>query len=46
MHDWIATHNLAFESYFEKNATDASHMLEGTLFPNAASLYQTLWSAN
>jgi hypothetical protein len=46
MHDWIATHNLAFESYFEKNATDASHMLEGTLFPNAASLYKTLWSTS
>jgi hypothetical protein len=46
MHDWIASHNFAYESYFEKNATDASHMLEGTLFPNAATLYKTLWSTS
>jgi hypothetical protein len=45
MHDWMATHNVAYESYFEKDAPDGSHMLEGTLFPNAASLYKTLWSA-
>jgi hypothetical protein len=46
MHDWIANHDVAYESYFEKNAPDGSHMLEGTLFPRAASLYKALWSAN
>jgi hypothetical protein len=46
MHDWIANHDVAYETYFEKNAPDGSHMLEGPLFPRAASLYKALWSAN
>lgn len=45
MHDWIAAHNVAFESYFEKNATDGDHLLEGTEFPNAAAAYRSLWGA-
>lgn len=46
MHDWIATHDLAYESYFEKDAVDGSHSLEGTLFPQAAALYRTLWQTS
>ena len=43
MHDFIAAHNVAYESYFEKDAPDGSHMLEGVLFPQAALLYKSLW---
>ncbi|BEP13261.1 hypothetical protein acdb102_15720 [Acidothermaceae bacterium B102] len=44
VHNWIASHNVAYESYF--NADDSSchkySMTEGT-FPKAASLYKSLW---
>lgn len=43
MHDWIAAHNVAYESYMETNAPDGDHKLEGTEFPNAASSYRSLW---
>jgi hypothetical protein len=44
MHDWIAAHDVAFESYLESNAPDGLHMMEGTsVFPQAAALYQQLW---
>jgi hypothetical protein len=46
MHDWIAAHYFAYESYMETNAVDAQHMLEGsTSFPQAAALYAQLWGA-
>ena len=45
MHDWIAAHYLAYESYMETDAADGLHKLEGTNFPQAATLYKQLWGA-
>jgi hypothetical protein len=43
MHDWIAAHNVAYESYLESDAPDGLHKMEGTNFPTAAALYTSLW---
>jgi hypothetical protein len=43
MHDWIAAHNVAFETYLESDANDGLHKMEGTNFPQAAATYQNLW---
>jgi len=43
MHDWIATHNVGYETYMDTDAADGKHRLEGTTFPQAAALYRQLW---
>lgn len=43
MHNWIASHNVAYETYF--NADDDSchrFVINGGYFPNAANLYKSL----
>lgn len=50
MYDWFASHDTAYESYFEfdHNFTERSTMMSGSgtgpNFPNAAALYRRLWS--
>jgi glycosyl hydrolase family 26 len=52
MHDWFDNHYVAYETYFDYNASDGSHDLENVRadgkvnFPNAAKLYQTLFARN
>lgn len=43
MHRWIATHDVVFETYFDKNAPDGAHLLNGRRFVEAAQVYRRLW---
>jgi len=45
MWDWIANHNYVYANYFEYDATDASHRLMTTQFPNASAEYRRLVSS-
>ena len=47
MHDWIASHDVAFETYFNRKASDGDHYLgpDATAFPKAAARYRALWAA-
>lgn len=44
MHDWLNSHNVAYESYFNKDAANGKHRLDNGQFPNAAALYRTAWA--
>lgn len=41
--NWLAAHNVVYDSYVETNAVDGHHKMEGTGFPKAAALYKSLW---
>lgn len=43
MHNWIATHNTAFEVYFDKDTPTKSHELLNGQFPQAAETYRRLF---
>jgi hypothetical protein len=43
MHNWLAAHNVVYDTYTEVNASDGGHLLEGASFPKAATLYKSLW---
>lgn len=46
VHDWIATHNYAYESYFDQDSSACEqHAIRGTGFPAAAASYRTLFGA-
>ena len=44
MHDWIASHNVAYQAYFDFNA-DGDHRISNpdTIHPVAAALYKSLY---
>ena len=45
IHNWVATHNVAYESYFEANDSDcAQFSLTSGHFPNGAAEYQKMFS--
>ncbi len=45
VHDWVANHDVAYESYFESDDNSCSRfMLTSGLFPNAAKEYQKVFS--
>ncbi len=43
MHGWFATHDTAFEDYFDAAANGATFDLDGSDFPNAARAYRLLF---
>jgi len=46
VYDWVQTHNVAFEVYFNTDAPDGRHRLDNGQFPTAATTYQTLFGAS
>jgi hypothetical protein len=40
MHSWVGSHNVAWETYFDADASDGYHRLDTTRFPNAAKAYR------
>jgi Glycosyl hydrolase family 26 len=45
MHAWFASHNVAYENYFDSVDGDMSFSLNtGQQFPSAGKLYRALWS--
>lgn len=44
MHDWGAANNCAYQLYFEFNASDGTHSLEGGTFPLGAASYKTAYA--
>jgi hypothetical protein len=45
MHAWIASHDVAYQAYFDHNASDGAHMLESGQFPQAAAVFRSLFGA-
>jgi hypothetical protein len=47
MHDWIGSHNVYYESYFDVNANDGSHYIGpgSSSYPNAATKYVSLFKS-
>jgi hypothetical protein len=43
MHQWFATHNTAYEIYFNRDAPDGSHRIDGGAFPQSAARYAELF---
>jgi hypothetical protein len=45
MHNWLSTHNISYETYFEfdQSADELHAMRIGNHFPNAAARYRQLW---
>jgi hypothetical protein len=37
MHAWIASHDVAYQAYFDHDAPDGGHELENVRFPAAAA---------
>jgi hypothetical protein len=46
MHQWIATHDVAYQAYFDHDASDGAHMLESGQFPNAAAAFKADFGAS
>lgn len=46
MHQWIVTHDVAYQAYFDHDASDGAHMLESGQFPNAAAEFRTDFGAS
>jgi hypothetical protein len=44
MYDWINSHNVAFQMYFEYDASDGSHRLMTTQFPIGSATYRQLFA--
>jgi hypothetical protein len=44
MYDWISSNNVAFQMYFEFDASDGAHRLMLTQFPIGAARYRQLFS--
>jgi len=44
MYHWITSHPVAYALYFEVNATDASHRLMTTEFPNSATEFRKMFA--
>ena len=44
MYDWISSNNVAFQMYFEFDASDGAHRLMLTQFPIGAAKYRQLFS--
>jgi glycosyl hydrolase family 26 len=40
MHAWFLAHDVAYQAYFDHNASDGAHMLESGQFPNAAAAFR------
>lgn len=45
MYDWMTTNNVGYQAYFEFDASDGQHYMEGTQFPNGAAKYRELFRA-
>ena len=46
VHDWIRSHVLYYESYFDADIGSCEkHAIMTREFPRAASMYKRLWSA-
>jgi hypothetical protein len=43
MHGWFASHNTAFEDYFNASADGAQFAIDGSNFPQAAAVYRRLF---
>ena len=43
MHDWFASSTLGYQSYFEFDAPDGAHSLQGGKFPQSAAKFQALF---
>jgi hypothetical protein len=43
MHAWIASHDVAYQAYFDHDAPDGDHELENGQFPAAAAAFQRLF---
>jgi hypothetical protein len=43
MHDWIVGHNVAFQMYFEFDASDGAHRLMSNRFPLGSQTYRQLF---
>ena len=47
IHNFIKTHNVAYETYFDANDSDCSRfILNDTDFPKASAEYRKLWAGN
>jgi hypothetical protein len=46
MHDWIATHNVAYHLYFNNDDPNAEYAIFGGHFPNAARTFVRLFGQN
>jgi Glycosyl hydrolase family 26 len=44
MHDWITSHNVAFQMYFEFDASDGAHRLMTDQFPIGSQTYRQLFA--
>jgi hypothetical protein len=44
VHDWLNTHQVAYESYFNKDAANGKHKLDNGQYPLAAARYRTEWA--
>jgi hypothetical protein len=45
MHDWMASKNVAFNVYFNVQASDGNHNLFDTIaFPQASAKFQSIWN--
>lgn len=45
MWSWIRTHDVAWETYFEHNAPDGAHQLEGSQFPESGAEFKRLFGS-
>lgn len=43
MHAFLAKQTVGYEAYFDVDAPDGSHKIDGGAFPNAAAAYKQLW---
>lgn len=47
MYDWVQHHNVAYEAYFDHDASDGTHRIDGaTQFPQAAATYRQLFGGS
>lgn len=43
MYNWVQNHDVAWESYFNSDANDGYHRIDGGRYPNAAASYRQLF---
>jgi len=43
VHDWVGSHPVAFETYFNRDPANGYHRLDTGRFPKAAALYRSLF---
>jgi len=46
MHAWFASHDVAYEVYFNRNPTDGTHRIDSGQFPQAGATYQQLFGGS